>query len=117
MVGLWKRMAILAGIMVLLGLAEATVHAGNETGQVTSLDVRIDGLIYFELSGTHTGRPSCATNFEYWMIDERTAVGQRQYMMLLAAVQSGRTLTAIGNNTCNRWPDGEDVSDLIIMGP
>ena len=89
--------------------------AGSQTGQITSVQVRAsDGLIFVFLSGTATGRPSCAT-ISYWMIkNENSTAGKQQLAQLLAARASGQQVTILGSNTCSRWPDGEDI-DLIVF--
>ena len=85
--------------------------AGSQTGQVISVQVRAsDGLVWFYLSGTPSGRPSCATN-TYWMIlNENSVAGKQQLAQLLTARATGQVITVVGSNTCNRWNDGEDVN-------
>lgn len=87
--------------------------AGIQTGQVTQILVRAsDGLVYFFLSNTISGRPACATG-GYWMLkDENSAAGKRQLAMLMAAKASGQVVTVEGMNTCTRWPNGEDVNQI-----
>src|SRR5712672_1571144 len=95
-------------------LSYASTFAGTQTGQVTTIRKRAsDGLIYFYLSGVHSGAPSCAGSHDYWMIkDENSNTGKQQLAILLAARASGETITVDGSNTCTRWGDGEDV-DLV----
>ena len=103
------------------GLSGACVmtssYGGSQTGVVTSLDIRAsDGLAYFHLSGTASGRPTCAASSVYWMIKaENSLAGKQQLAMLLTALASGKTITVTGANTCSRWSDGEDVETLRIQ--
>ena len=110
-----KILAVGAGAMAMTVALPSVAHAGTETGRITELHVRGDGLVYFQLNGTHQSRPHCARDYEYWMIDETTEVGRKQYAMLLVAAQSGLRLRISGANTCTRWGDGEDVRELTIL--
>jgi hypothetical protein len=91
-------------------LAGGPAFAGQQTGQVTQVVVRAsDGLVYFYMSGTPSGRAPCATN-TYWIIkDENSAAGKRQLAVLLMARETGQQVIVGGGNTCTRWSDGEDV--------
>ncbi len=46
--------------------------------------------------------------------DENSNVGKQQYSMLLSAHASGKTIEAIGMNTCIPWANGEDVNSITI---
>lgn len=100
------------GTLALCVSAMAGGHAlaGQQVGQVTQVVVRAsDGLVYFYMSGTPSGRAPCATN-TYWMIkDENSAAGKRQLAILLMARETGQQVIVGGANTCTRWSDGEDV--------
>lgn len=102
---------VLAVIATLLFVVPAV--AGQQTGTVAMLLVRqSDGMVYFYLDGTATGKPACATN-AYWMIkDENSNAGKQMLAMLLAARAQGQAITVVGNNTCTRWSDGEDVDQI-----
>lgn len=89
--------------------------AGIQTGTVGDVIIRqSDGLVYFYLSGTATGKPACATG-SYWIIkDENSNAGKQIIAALLAANAQGTTVTVEGFNTCTRWPNGEDVLRIIL---
>ena len=93
----------------------APAYAGQQTGTMTTLIVRAsDGLVFFNLSGAYIDKPACAGNYDYWMItDENSNTGKQQLSLLMAARLSGATVTVHGNNTCNRWSDGEDVNVIV----
>ncbi|WP_197692507.1 hypothetical protein [Geobacter sp. DSM 9736] len=88
--------------------------AGSVYGTVSSIIVRAsDGLVYFTVAGTPVGKPSCATG-GYWIIrDENSTVGKQQLAVLLAALSTKNTVSIVGNDTCNRWGDGEDLNYII----
>jgi hypothetical protein len=66
------------------------------------------------MSGTATGKPSCAT-FPYWMIvSPDTEKAKKQYAQLLAAKATGQTVTVNGMNQCTAWGDGEDVNSILF---
>ncbi|QNM98929.1 hypothetical protein H9L41_10415 [Chitinimonas koreensis] len=87
--------------------------AGSQAGQITKLIVRAsDGLIYFFLDGTPTGRPTCA-DAPYWMIkNENSNVGKQQLATLLAARAAGQPVAVTGTGACTRWSNGEDVDSI-----
>jgi len=91
--------------------AGSAIQAGEVTGKITSVLVRqSDGLTYFHVDATPTGRPACAAATTYWMIkDENSEAGKKLYSMILAARASGAEIRVVGANTCTRWGDGEDI--------
>ncbi|WP_102796411.1 hypothetical protein [Bowmanella denitrificans] len=57
----------------------------------------------------------CAVNTHYWVIkDENSTAGKSQFSMLMAAYAAGKTVRIIGNNTCTRWADGEDILEVYL---
>jgi hypothetical protein len=108
-----KKSHILLPLFV--SIFSSVCFAGTQTGTVKQLHKRAsDGLIYFFLSGTPTGSPSCASN-PYWMIrDENSNTGKQQLALLLSAKATGGVVTIYGAGTCNRWGDGEDVNDIVL---
>ncbi|EOD5226008.1 hypothetical protein ACJXBB_001693 [Vibrio cholerae] len=94
----------------------SSAYAGNQAGKVSWIVVHASyGLIYFGIDGSlASGKPHCASS-SYWMIrDENSNVGKQQYSMLLSAHASGKTIEAIGMNTCIPWANGEDVNSITI---
>lgn len=94
----------------------SVANGGEVTGIVARLIVRAsDGLTYVYIDGTPTGQPACAAR-GYWMImDETSEAGRKQYAMLLAAATKGTPVIVTGNNTCTRWPDGEDINYIDLV--
>ena len=104
-------------IALTLALLTTAAHAGQQAGTIDYLRVRAsDGLIFFALTGeAKTGAPACA-KFNYWMLrDETSKTADQQYVMLLAAQMAGKTVNVTGLNSCNRWPDGEDVNEVRVL--
>ncbi len=100
-------------LFAILFLWTANTHAGNQSGEITKLTVRSDGLHWVQLEGQHNSKPQCATSQEYWMIkDENTQAGKSQISILLTAYASGRPVSISGLNTCTRWGDGEDIDTV-----
>lgn len=95
--------------------ASDLASAGSQTGHIVQLHVRAsDGLIVVVLDGPVSGRPACAT-INYWMVKNETSnTGKQQLAQLLAARVSGQQITIVGTNTCTRWPDGEDIDDVML---
>src|SRR6187551_3497926 len=108
-------------IWALAALAASTathqrVYGGTQTGTITDFIVRdSDGLIYLQLSGTPTGRPTCAAGTPYWIIpNETTDTGKRLYSALLGARMAGRSVIIVGKNTCTRLSTGEDIEAVNV---
>ena len=96
-----------------------TSIASDQTGQVTNIIVREDGLHWIYVSGTRSPKPACAGSNEYWMIkDENSLVGKAHFSMILSAYMSGKTVAIYGIGECTRWGDGEDIHSIEISeGP
>jgi len=99
-------------------LAFIPAFAGTLTGYVKDVYVRdSDGLVFVDLIGTATGRPPCALGTSYWIVpNESTEAGKRLYQALLGAHLAGRVVAIQGKNTCDRWPDGEDIETVGVLG-
>jgi hypothetical protein len=85
-----------------------STHAGYSTGKITAMIVTTSNNLFF-VAGNKTSSPSCATIAQQWSINLGTAQGKSIYALLLAAQAQDKSVTIIGNNTCNNWPDREDV--------
>jgi hypothetical protein len=90
--------------------------AGSQTGLVTNINVRTDGLHWFTLSGDRGAMPTCTNgHFTYWMIkDENSTYGKSQFSMLLAAYMAQKPVTIVGTGSCTRWGDGEDINTVVF---
>lgn len=90
--------------------------AGEVIGTIDYLIVRqSDGLVYFGVVGTPTGKPACAVG-SYWIVkDENSNAGKQIIALLMAANAAGQRVRVSGANTCTRWGDGEDVGSLQVM--
>ena len=102
--------------LAIAALVPAATWAGTVEGTIGSLSQRAsDGLIVVYISGTNSGRPTCAYQ-QYWLVkDENSSVGKGQYAMLLAAKLAGKSVRLVGSNTCTRWSDGEDINYIEIL--
>ena len=100
----------------LSALAVSPAIAGTQSGFVKSLYVRdSDGVILVDLTGTGTLHPACALQ-TYWVLNETSQNAQRLFSMLLTAQTTGHVVTIVGKDTCNRWPDGEDIDTVGVNG-
>jgi hypothetical protein len=107
--------AVLPVLAVIGSSWSLAAGAGNVTGTVSHVLVRqSDGLTYFYIAGTATGKPSCATN-TYWIVmNENSTAGKGILALMMAGQASGKTVSIYGNNTCTRWPDGEDIQFVDV---
>lgn len=95
---------------IILGLGNFNAIAnGDHTGTVTEVYIRTDGVQYFKVSGTPTGKPACAT-YDNWMIkDETSDMGKAQFSQALTVYATGKTVRVYGLGTCTRLNGFEDV--------
>jgi hypothetical protein len=93
------------------------VAGGSISGTVGTLIVRqSDGLTYVYINGTATGQPACAVN-TYWIIANETSdAGHKLYALLLSAKIAGMTVSVMGDGTCTRWSDGENILSVFLVG-
>lgn len=120
-INLGETMRALLLALTLLTLATAQANAGEQTGTV-----RIDhgqfgssatsaGLMFFVLQGgTKTGKPSCNTYIDRWVINNAWPAAKIQTAVLLAAITSGKTVTVRGSNDCTQWLDSETAIDIQL---
>jgi photosystem II stability/assembly factor-like uncharacterized protein len=113
-----KKMKYLLSLLLVSAamlITPAIALASNQSGIVTKVIVRTDGLHWFYLEGTRSERPACSAQHEYWMIkDENSVYGKSQFSMLLTAYIAKSPVTISGNGTCSRWGDGEDINTIIL---
>jgi hypothetical protein len=111
---MFKVVRLFAFLLCFIAALPASA-VGSQTGVVTTiLNRNSDGLLYFYMSGSVTGRPACAT-ISYWIIkDENSNSGKKLFALLLLARQSGQEITVKGAGTCTRWGDGEDVDAIVF---
>ncbi len=102
-------------IISIFALTSFLVCAGNQTGKITMLYARAgDNLHLVALTGARINSPDCATK-GYWLIkDENSVAGKSQFSQLLAAQLAGKTVELVGDNSCTRWGDGENISIVLI---
>ncbi|MFB2659814.1 hypothetical protein [Shewanella mangrovisoli] len=109
-------MKIVISILFVFVIYSSGVFASGQSGLITQINVRSDGLHWVVLLGERSDMPACTQgHYKYWMIkDENTTYGKSQFSMVLAAYLSGKKVTIIGSGACNRWGDGEDIETLVI---
>lgn len=110
-------MKYIIGIFLACSVCRAgDVHAGGQTGVITSINVRTDGLHWITLAGDRGEMPACTKgHFTYWMIkDENSTYGKSQFSMLVAAYFAKKEVSIIGAGNCSRWGDGEDIKAVVL---
>jgi hypothetical protein len=107
----------LAALCALALNATISAHAGTVEGTISHLYQRSsDGLVILYVSGTASGRPTCAASTVYWIVkDENSSAGKGHFAMLLAAKIAGKSVRIVGANTCVRWGDGEDINYVEVL--
>ena len=104
---------LIAGLVV--GSITTAAQASQQTSTIAQMFKRdSDGLTYVFLSGSRSGKPSCAY-YDYFIIrDETSNNGKRQLAMLMMAKATGQAITIIGTGGCTRWVDGEDINAISM---
>lgn len=107
----WRYFAAL--VMCILACGSAV--ASQQTATITQIYKRdSDGLTYVFLSGTRSGKPTCAY-YDYFIVhDENSNNGKQQLSMLLMAKATNQPVTIIGTGGCVRWVDGEDINAIVL---
>jgi len=99
-----KRMTIAISLLFVANGAVAGV--GSSTGKVQSINVE-QGAVFMFSAGTHNNKPACSTVGNDWAVSLATADGKAMYAMVLSAASQGQTVSVVGTNGCNVWPDRE----------
>jgi hypothetical protein len=47
--------------------------------------------------------------------NENSEAGKRQFAMLLTAYANRSVVQLKGMGTCTRWPDGEDINEVLLL--
>src|ERR1700741_3190204 len=106
---------IFAAFVVILFQMAPSALAGSQTGYITFLEVRdTDGLIYFGLTGTASGKPTCAVFSAWTLSNENSETGKKLFALLASARVAGQQVSINGKNTCVRWADQEDVASVRV---
>lgn len=106
---------VVAMLSASLSLIASPAMAGTQTGYITFLQVRdTDGLVYFGLTGTATGKPACAFHSPWSITNENSDTGKRLFALLMSAHAAGQQVSVTGKNTCTRWADQEDVATVSL---
>lgn len=101
-------------ILLLTLISSFSLNASSQSGKITDILVRDDGLHWFYIEGDRTEKPTCATH-NYWMIkDENSSYGKSQFSMLLSAYMSDLKVVITGKSSCERWGDGETIGTVRL---
>jgi len=72
------------------------------------------GLQFFVSSDAAiSNKPACATANRF-VFDPTTVNGKVMLATIMTAYAMGRTVTMLGDNTCNIWGDSEDLAVITI---
>jgi len=100
---------------LLLAYAAPAISSSSTAGSISNITPNAAGRVFFQHSGTHTARPSCAT-LDRWVIDTTTAGGQALLSALLTAYSTGKQIQIDGTGNCSAWGDTETVDRFVIIG-
>lgn len=91
-------------------------NASTQTGYISTILVRDDGLHWIYVTGERTEKPQCSVNHSYWMIkDEASNYGQSQFALLISAMMANKKVKITGDGSCTRWGDGEDIRTVQVI--
>lgn len=94
-------------------LSSSASAGSSGPSNISNLIVQPSGQMFFDLSASHTGRPSCATS-DRWVINTSNSGGQAAAAAVLTAFSMKKAIGVQGNTTCDVWGDTESVSYVII---
>jgi hypothetical protein len=111
-----RNLKALSGAFVMVSAsisvpAFASTTSNGNIGQTVSQST---GQAFFQLSGTRTTKPACAT-MDRWVFDNSTTKGQAMISTLLTAYASRKQVAIGGTCSCGDWADIESVSYIMII--
>ena len=68
-----------------------------------------NGILIISNNGVRNNPPACASS-ERFTIDMTTPEGKAQLTGLMTAYSTGKQVRMFGKDTCNQWPDSEELS-------
>ena len=108
-------------LVLFLLIPPLAVAAGEQTGTVRmdhgqyGSSVASPGYTFFVLDGAaKTGTPSCNTYISRWVINNSWPAAKMQLAILLAAINSGKTVTVRGSGDCAQYSDSETAIDIRL---
>jgi hypothetical protein len=84
------------------------------TGTVKSIGYLPNGIFFFSLNGATNSPPSCNSQKRF-ALNTNISTQKNLMALLLASQASGTTLQVVGLQTCNTWPDSEDIGAVNSM--
>lgn len=108
-----KFMTVLGALALFVLSAPAAYAAGEATGTVTEILMLNDfpNVLFVKVSGAITGSPACNSQNRF-VVNTETNPGKQYYAWILAAKQSGATITLYGSNSCSLVFNSEDLRGL-----
>lgn len=108
-----KPMTVLGALTLFVLSAPAAYAAGEATGTVTEILMLNDfpSVLFVKVSGAIVGSPAC-NNQNRFVVSTETSPGKQYYAWILAAKQSGATITLYGSNSCNLVFNSEDLRGI-----
>ena len=101
--------------VLLLSVSSSAFSLGNQIGKVTSIKIRVDGIVKVSIDGPRNEQAACASK-PFWVIqDENSVAGKAQLALLMSAQASGRDVVigAFPTGQCTRDPNnGEDIRNV-----
>jgi len=102
---------VIACLAALFAVATAsTAHASIANGRIINLYVMPQGVMLFDIDGTRTTPPGCASpSPTRWALDLKTPGGQAQGAAILWAISMNRSIGIEGTDACDVWGSIEAV--------
>jgi hypothetical protein len=92
----------------------ASACCSVSTGPVKSIGYLTNGIFFFTLDAQTNSSGACNTQSRFAL--NTNISSQKTLMVLVLASQtSGVSLQVVGMQTCNNWPDSEDVGSVKSM--
>lgn len=84
--------------------------ASTSTGGVISHVLVLGGKVFFDMSGSRSTVPSCATIPGRWVFDASNPSGQAMMSAMLTMEARGVRVAVAGTGACTDWGDTESVN-------
>jgi hypothetical protein len=91
----------------------APAQASNTSAGTISGVIVVNGKVFFNLSGTRSTPPACATETTRWVFDATSPAGQALMAAVLTFEARSKQISVIGTNTCPDWFDTETAQYIF----
>ena len=107
-------------LVLVLAVVSTFTKAGTGDGKVSQITAHSEngngeGVVMFQTE-VNSNKPACSSAFNgsHWTFSLEKESGKAMYSLLLTAYAQQKSVSVVGYDNCNIWPDRESVRYLYI---